>query len=130
MELVVAARTARRAGFALALVCLTLGFGAARASAVPGIGRALRAPVAGLHVDLACSNPANHGLVGQVLGAVATKAGGPMRCFSQAIAHGKGLGPQIMAGPTGLGPKQIQSAYKLSGLSSARADGRDRRRVR
>ena len=41
-----------------------------------------------------------------------------MRCFSQAIAHGRGLGPQIMAGPTGLGPKQLQSAYKLAGLSS------------
>ena len=118
MESVVAARTARRAGFAMALVCLAFVFGAARASALPGIGRVLRAPVAGLHVDLACSNPANHGLVGQVLGAVGASAGGPLRCFSEAIAHGKGLGPRIMAGPTGLGPKQIQSAYKLSGLSS------------
>jgi subtilase family serine protease len=27
-------------------------------------------------------------------------------------------GPKVMAGPTGLGPSQIQSAYRLSGLSS------------
>jgi subtilase family serine protease len=74
--------------------------------------------VVGPHVDLPCSNPANHGLAGHVLAAVQTRAGGPLRCFSQAIAPGQGLGPQIMAGPTGLGPKQIQSAYKLAGLSS------------
>jgi subtilase family serine protease len=74
--------------------------------------------VAGLHTDLPCANPANHGLVGQVLGAAHVSVGGPVRCFSQAIAHGRSLGPQIMAGPTGLGPKQIQSAYKLTGLLS------------
>ena len=42
-----------------------------------------------------------------------------MRCFSQAIGYQRGSnGPKIMAGPTGLGPAQIQSAYKLSGLTS------------
>jgi hypothetical protein len=118
MQSVVAARAARRAGLAMALVCLALTFGAARASALPGIGRLFHAPVAGLHVDLACSNPANHGLAGQVLAAVSTNAGGPLRCFAKAIAQSNGLGPKIMSGPTGLGPKQIQAAYKLSGLSS------------
>jgi subtilase family serine protease len=54
-----------------------------------------------------------------VLGAVAVSAGGPLRCFAQAISNWQGLGPQIMAGPTGLGPTQIQSAYKLKGLSSS-----------
>jgi subtilase family serine protease len=42
-----------------------------------------------------------------------------MRCFAQAIGFERGsLGPAIMPGPTGLGPSQIQSAYKLTGLSS------------
>jgi len=64
------------------------------------------------------ANPANHGLVGRVLADVNTTAGGQLRCFSTAIASHQGAGPEIMAGPTGLGPKQIQSAYKLAGLSS------------
>jgi subtilase family serine protease len=108
----------RRAGLAVLISGALVSFGAARASALPGLGQLLRAPVSGLHVDLGCANPANHGLVGQVLGAARTVAGGQLRCFSQAIANNKGLGPQIMAGPTGLGPTQIQSAYKLSGLRS------------
>jgi subtilase family serine protease len=97
---------------AFLISCALLSFGAASASAQS------RAPISGLHVDLGCANPANHGLAGQVLGAADTLVGGQLRCFSQAIAHGRGLGPQIMAGPTGLGPAQIKSAYKLSGLSS------------
>jgi subtilase family serine protease len=43
-------------------------------------------------------------------------AGGTLRCFSQAIAAGAGEGPKVTPGPTGLGPGQIQSAYKLLGL--------------
>ena len=65
-----------------------------------------------------CANPANHGRASGVLGASAVAAGGEVRCFSQAIAHARQEGPQVMAGPTGLGPSQIQSAYKLGGLSS------------
>jgi subtilase family serine protease len=58
-------------------------------------------------------------LVGSVLGAARVLVGGQMRCFSQAIGYQSGsLGPKIMAGPTGLGPAQIQSAYKLAGLAS------------
>jgi subtilase family serine protease len=117
MALLADGRSLRRAGLAV-LVCLALlSFGAARASALPGLGQALRGPVSGLHVDLGCANPANHGLVGSVLSAAKVSVDGPLRCFSQAIAHGR-TGPQIMAGPTGLGPSQIQSAYKLGGLSS------------
>jgi subtilase family serine protease len=57
--------------------------------------------------------------VGNLLGAAQALVGGPMRCFSEAIGYQQGsLGPKIMAGPTGLGPAQIQSAYKLSGLAS------------
>jgi subtilase family serine protease len=116
MASLVSARSVRRAGLAVALACVAFAFGAARASALPGLGQVPRAPATGRHVDLPCSNPANHGLLGRVLGAVSATAGGQLRCFSQAIAHGHGRGPQLMAGPTGLGPSQIQAAYKLGGL--------------
>ncbi|MFL5830893.1 MAG: peptidase S8 [Solirubrobacteraceae bacterium] len=118
MDRNVAARAGRRATLAGLFVCLALAFSAPSAGAVPSLGGILRAPAAGLHVDLGCANPANHGLVNQVLGAVRTSVGGKLRCFAKAIASSRGLGPEVMAGPTGLGPKQIQSAYKLSGLSS------------
>jgi subtilase family serine protease len=72
----------------------------------------------GPHVNLPCSNPANHGLTGKILGAANVTAGGPLRCFAQAVAHARGKGPQIMSGPVGYGPAQIQSAYKLSGLNA------------
>ncbi len=118
MDRIVAARAGRRAALTTALVCAALSLGAAQASALPSLGGLLHSPVAGLHVDFGCANPANHGLAGRVLSAVRTAAGGPLRCFSKAIAANHGAGPQIMAGPTGLGPQQIQSAYKLAGLSS------------
>ncbi len=111
-------RSLCRAGLLTAAMCALCAIQAARAPALPTPGGLLRGPVAGLHVDLPCANPANHGLAGQILAAATPRAGGPMRCFAEAIAHGRGLGPQVMAGPTGLGPKQIQSAYKLGGLTS------------
>jgi subtilase family serine protease len=76
------------------------------------------APLAGFHVAFGCANPANHGRASGVLGAARVAIGGAVRCFSQAISHGRNEGPQVMAGPTGLGPSQIQSAYKLGGLAS------------
>lgn len=110
---------ARRAGLAVALACVSLVLLASRADALPGLGLAPRGPLLGLQVPLACANPANSGVVGSVLGAARVLVGGPMRCFSQAIGYQRGsLGPKIMAGPTGLGPAQIQAAYKLSGLAS------------
>ncbi len=118
MGRIVAARAGRRATLTMALAGAICCLGVAQARALPNLGGLLRAPVTGLHVDLGCANPANHGLAGRVLAAVNTTAGGPLRCFSTAIASSQGAGPQIMAGPTGLGPKQIQSAYKLAGLSS------------
>ncbi len=118
MDRVLAARAGRRAALASALVCAAFSLGTAQAQALPSLGGLLHAPVSGLHVDLGCANPANHGLVGRVLSAARTTAGGPLRCFSTAIAADHGAGPKIMAGPTGLGPSQIQSAYKLSGLQS------------
>jgi subtilase family serine protease len=92
---------------------------ASAAGATPGPGLAPQLPIAGPSVSLGCANPANAGLTGRVLGAAAARFGGSLRCFGLALAHGRNLGPQVMAGPTGLGPSQIQSAYKLSGLNAA-----------
>ncbi len=118
MQLITRVRS-RRVALLVAFACLGCAAGAAPAGALPGGGLAPRSPILGLHVPLACANPANEGLVGSVLGAAQGIVGGQMRCFSQAIGYQKGsLGPRIMSGPTGLGPSQIQSAYKLSGLTS------------
>jgi subtilase family serine protease len=95
--------------------CATVGVSAA--SARPGLGTAPRLPVAGLPVSFGCANPANHGLAGEVLAPAAAKVGGALRCFGEAIG-GSRTGPAIMSGPTGLGPSQIQSAYKLTGLNA------------
>ncbi|MGA2013761.1 MAG: S53 family peptidase [Solirubrobacteraceae bacterium] len=113
-------RAARRTALIAAIAAACCAFGVQAASALPGIGGAPRGPVSGAWVSLGCANPSNTGLTGgRVLPASAPTDGGSLRCFGEAIAHGPGLGPQIMAGPTGLGPSQIQSAYMLSGLSGA-----------
>ncbi|MHB8659688.1 MAG: S53 family peptidase [Solirubrobacteraceae bacterium] len=90
---------------------------------VPGVAAATATGLAprllsGLRVSLGCANPANHGLLGRVLGAVRVDAGGQLACFGQAVRSGEGTGPALMSGPVGLGPSQIQSAYKLSGLNA------------
>jgi subtilase family serine protease len=106
---------ARRAALASLLGCLVCGAAAtsANASLVP------QRPVAGLDVPLGCANPANAGLSGTVLAAARALVGGDLRCYAQAIGYQKGsLGPELMSGPTGLSPSQIQSAYKLTGLSA------------
>jgi subtilase family serine protease len=101
----------------LVAACLALAANVSPAAAAPQSGLAALAPLRGLLVDLPCANPANHGLIGRVLAAVQPRAGGPLRCFGTAIAAAGG-GPQITSGPTGYGPTQIQSAYKLQGLKS------------
>jgi subtilase family serine protease len=114
---------ARRCGAAILIVaCLTLGAAAGNASALslPGLslpGLPAVAPLHGALIDLPCANPANHGLVGRVLAAVQPRAGGALRCFATAIGYADGAGPLITSGPTGYGPTQIQSAYKLEGAS-------------
>ncbi len=119
MEKLVAARSARKVAWLLAVAGAVAALGVSTASARPGLGSVPRLPVTGRLVNLACANPANAGLTGRVLRAADVRFGGALRCFSQAVAGRSGLGPLIMAGPTGLGPAQIQSAYKLSGLSGA-----------
>jgi hypothetical protein len=107
----------RAAAIALSVGTCFAALGVSSAIARPGIGAAARLPIAGHMVDLGCANPANIGLTGGVLKAADTQAGGKLRCFARAIGPQGRSGPQIMAGPTGLGPAQIQSAYKLAGLS-------------
>jgi subtilase family serine protease len=103
MESKVAARWARRSAVLLFVACACAAFGAASASALPGIGRAPRLPVRGPSVSLGCDSPVASGI----------------HCFGRAIRPAKQDGPQVMAGPTGLGPTQIQSAYKLAGLNAS-----------
>jgi len=65
-------------------------------AAAPAGAAQARGLLSGLHVPLACANPANHGLVGKPLGAARGLVGGQMRCFAQAIGCEQGsLGPKI-----------------------------------
>jgi subtilase family serine protease len=107
----------RAAAIAVSVGTCFAALGVPSAMARPGIGAATRLPIAGHMVDLGCANPANIGLAGDVRKAANPRAGGKLRCFARAIGPQGRSGPQIMAGPTGLGPSQIQSAYKLAGLS-------------
>jgi subtilase family serine protease len=104
METMVAARRARRFVLTMLAVAMTAAVGASGASARPGLGHAPRLPVRGPSVDLGCAAPS---------------LDGALQCLGRVIRPASQNGPQIMAGPTGLGPSQIQSAYKLSGLSAA-----------
>lgn len=115
----VATRAVRRAALILVAVLAAGAFSVSAAGATPGLGIAPRLPIAGPSVSLGCANPANAGLTGRVLGPAAARFGDSLRCFGLALAHGRSLGPQIMPGPTGLGPSQIESAYKLGGLNAA-----------
>ena len=51
------------------------------------------------------------------LGCNAVVSVGSSHCYARAL--GRGSSPQASSGPTGLGPAQIQSAYKLAGLNAA-----------
>ncbi len=110
-------KTVRASAILVCVGACFAAFGTSGAMARPGTSAAARPPIAGHAVDLGCANPANDGQTGAVQPATDAKAGGPLRCFARAIGPQGRSGPQIMAGPTGLGPSQIQSAYKLAGLS-------------
>jgi hypothetical protein len=81
----------------------------------PGAGAASRLPrlLSGVGLDLGCANPANH--TSATLQPAARGHG--VTCFAKAVSA-NGLGPEVMKGPVGLGPTQIQSAYKLAGLNA------------
>lgn len=116
MENTVAVRWARRSTLLMLVAGVGATFGVSGASARPGIGAAPRLPVAGSSVSLGCANPANHGRTGDVLAAARPELAGALHCLGQAIGASP-TGPRLMPGPTGLGPSQIQSAYKLAGLN-------------
>jgi subtilase family serine protease len=65
-------------------------------------------------LDFGCANPANH--ASKTLLPAARRHG--VTCFGQVISA-NGRGPDATKGPLGLGPTQIQSAYKLAGLDAA-----------
>jgi subtilase family serine protease len=104
----------RRLGLAVAIAALALGVAASSAGAAGRISL-LRGPT----VALGCANAANHGVLGRVLDAVQTRAARGLACLGRAVSSDGDRGPQLMAGPVGLGPTQIQSAYKLAGLDAA-----------
>ncbi|HEX4704206.1 MAG TPA: peptidase S8, partial [Pseudonocardiaceae bacterium] len=64
------------------------------------------APLAGLSMDFGCATPSGPNLVHCL---------GKMRARLLANGH---RGPQLMAGPTGFGPADLTSAYKVAGLKS------------
>jgi subtilase family serine protease len=70
--------------------------------------------LAGVGLDLGCANPANH--TAHTLLPAARAHG--VTCFARAVSA-TGRGPAVMKGPVGLGPTQIQSAYKLAGLNAS-----------
>ena len=118
METTVAARWAQRAALSMLVAGACATFGVSGANALPGVGAGPRHLISGPLVSFGCANPANHGRTGSVLGAVAPTSGGKLGCFGKAVGRSGRNGPQVMSGPTGLGPSQIQSAYKLAGLNA------------
>jgi subtilase family serine protease len=93
----------------LVLVLVLVGVAPATGAA-PLLPRLLSGP----WVDFGCANPAN-----RAAGALQPAAhGSAITCFGTTISA-NGRGPDITKGPVGLGPTQIQSAYKLAGLSAA-----------
>lgn len=87
--------------------------------AVPGAGaqtaRPSRDGLLGSFVDFGCANPANR-VADSLLPAARTRVGSGVTCFGKVLAAKGLLGPATTRGPVGLGPRQIQSAYKLAGL--------------
>lgn len=90
-----------------AVAALVVGVSAPAASARPAS--------AGF-VDFGCANPLNRAADHLLPAAHRSTV---ITCFGRARAASSGRGPATTTGPLGLGPAQIQSAYKLSGLNAA-----------
>ena len=86
------------------------------ASSTSSLTRGLPAPDPA-PAPFGCGNPANRHST-SLLPALTKLAGGTATCFGSAVTAQGQAGPKLTAGPTGLGPAQIQSAYKLAGLTS------------
>jgi subtilase family serine protease len=111
MEFRASPRRVARVVAIASVTSLALGAGVTSPALAAGRSPLLRAllrghaPVSGPHVRLGCSLGRAHA--------------GTVGCLGQAIAYRAGEGPRLMAGPTGLGPSDIQSAYALGGLNAS-----------
>jgi hypothetical protein len=98
---------------AVAAATFSAGTALSPASAAPAHPR--HAPLLGASVALGCANVTNHGSSAPRAAARSAARRG-VTCFGLAhVAAGK-RGPEVTKGPVGLGPGDIQSAYKLAGL--------------
>jgi subtilase family serine protease len=68
-------------------------------------------------VDFGCANPANH-LSAKLLPAAHPSIANGATCFGKVATAPGAAGPDTVTAPVGLNPSQIQSAYKLAGLSA------------
>jgi hypothetical protein len=68
-------------------------------------------------VDFGCANPANH-LSAKLLPAAHPSIASGVTCFGKVATAPGAAGPDTVTAPVGLNPTQIQSAYKLAGLSA------------
>jgi hypothetical protein len=105
-------RTRRRLSAVTAAVLSAAG--ACVALAVPGAGAAT--PLRGL-LPFGCANPAGHG-AGRLLPAAPGSVRDGVTCFGEVVLGKGSLAPNAPTGPAGLGPAQIQSAYKLAGTQA------------
>jgi len=94
---------------AAALCCLALTIPTSGAGAVSPLKS-----LVGRLLDFGCANPANHGSAALLPAA----RGRSITCFGKVVSA-SGRGPAVTKGPVGLGPAQIQAAYKLSGLHAS-----------
>jgi hypothetical protein len=115
--------TGRRYGAAIAALLLTVGLATA-AGRPAGATTAQRpaitaaASLLGSLIDFGCANPANHLSLDKLLPAQRGPISRDATCFGEVLAPQGANGPQATAGPTGLAPADIQSAYGLTGLAS------------
>ena len=107
-----------QSGTAMALAGTIVCLGAAPAGALPASGARCRRRSRVCTLTSAARTRRITGSSVACWSAVRERCRWPAPLLFARPSPGRGAGPQIMAGPTGLGPTQIQSAYKLTGLSS------------
>ena len=91
-----------------AMLGLLLGVAVPSAGAASWSGRAL---------PFGCANPAGHE-ASRLLPAAQGSVGAGLTCFGRVLLGRGSLAPDIIPGPVGYGPRQIQSAYGLAGRSA------------
>ncbi len=88
-------------------------------SLVITLGQPNRAPLTGGQAALGCANKANHVAGARLHAAAHPRAGVGVTCFGWVHVAAGHRGPEVTSGPVGLGPADIQSAYRLGGLQPA-----------